>query len=150
MGRETDDAQAPLRGEDRERLLLLDLVPELQGGRQARHVQRTQFFQVCRRLLTAPTTDAERAGERLLVFATPDERDSEAIHLKVVGEESGDRYFLWRLFSEHGSPDFADFIAAYASTLRVCLNGPESSSAAEVSAMKELWLRAGYRRDRVS
>lgn len=148
MGRGANEDQLPLPRTGRERLLLLDLVPELQGSRQARHVERGRFLQVCRRLLTSPTTDAARAGERLLVFAVPTGEANGAVYLKVVGEESGTSYFRWRIFSERGSADFADFISAYASTLRVCLNGPENSTADEVAAMQELWERAGYRRNR--
>lgn len=101
---------------------------------------------VAQRLQEAPRTDADRAGERLLVVCRRETltADQWKCWFEVVGEESGHRYGRFALFMESEGDletDACERLELLTTVmLRAVLNGPDRFTADEKAA-----LSAGYR-----
>jgi hypothetical protein len=92
---------------------------------------------IVRTLLHAPVTDAERAGERLLVFGWEGESRSRgaAWTYRVVGEDSGREYLRFVLALRDG-PDL--MMSMFGLQLQIALNGVDGTSAEEFECFIEL------------
>jgi hypothetical protein len=118
-------------------LLIFDLIDELDGSL---HNQGDKpLFELCLRLLQAPTPDAERAGEPLTVAAH--ERPDGTISFQIHGVETG---------RDWGSLDLGDvewkddqhrheFVIGYAAMLRIALNGIAAATDEDERTLAELW-----------
>jgi len=127
-------------GED---FLVTSLFADLVGAEYADH--QSKIFRVCQRLREAEIKDADRAGERLLVFANRHHLDRYDwdCSFEIRGEESGERYvdFMhFRSCSPTGSLsiDFQEKLELYATVnLYAALNGAERFSDEEKAALTE-------------
>ena len=119
-----------------ESLLVFDLLDELDGSLHDEGFK--PLLEVCLRLLEAPVPDAERAGEQLLVVAHD---DGEKISFVIRGAGS---------LNDYGSLDVgeiewydeskrAEFVTAFAATLRLALNGLAQTTSEDEQALAELW-----------
>ncbi len=92
---------------------------------------------IVRTLLHAPVTDAQRAGERLLVFGwerAPRARGA-AWTYRVVGEDSGYEYLRFALAMRDG-PDI--LMSVFGLQLQIALNGVDGTPAEEFECFLEL------------
>jgi len=94
---------------------------------------------VMRTLISAPATDAERAGERLCVFGAPLRRTLAARRFRVVGEASGREYLRFTLALEDGPESLLE---AFGLQLQIALNGVDASSSEELGCFRELLAHA--------
>jgi hypothetical protein len=89
-------------------------------------------------LLQAPVTDAERVGERLLVFGWERDRIGSTTRwrYRVVGETTGDTYVGFTLALGHDDDDI--LLSVYGLQLQIALNGMERSTEDELDCYLEL------------
>jgi hypothetical protein len=90
---------------------------------------------VVRTLIADPATDAERAGERLLVFGAPAGGDLASRRFHIVGERSGREYLSFTLALEDGPESLLE---AFGLQLQIALNGMDESSCEELDCFREL------------
>jgi pimeloyl-ACP methyl ester carboxylesterase len=90
---------------------------------------------VVRSLIADPATDAERAGERLLVFGAPAGGDLASRRFHIVGERSGREYLSFTLALEDGPESLLE---AFGLQLQIALNGLDESSCEELDCFREL------------
>jgi hypothetical protein len=90
---------------------------------------------VVRSLIADPATDAERAGERLLVFGAPGGGDLASRRFHIVGERSGREYLSFTLALEDGPESLLE---AFGLQLQIALNGMDESSCEELDCFREL------------
>jgi hypothetical protein len=88
-------------------------------------------------LLRSPTTDAERAGERLQVFGWERDRvdDTIAWTYRVVGEDTGLRHLEFALAVD-GQDDV--MLSVFGLQLQIALNGIERTPVEELDCFLEL------------
>jgi hypothetical protein len=116
------------------RLLLTDLIREaLDGGWQEGSVTH-----IMRELLESDVTDAERAGERLLVFGWERERRPGTLvwDYRIVGEETGWEHVRFSLAVRGDSSDAP--LAVLGLQLQIALNGLDQTSPEELDCYLEL------------
>jgi len=90
---------------------------------------------VVRTLIADPATDAERAGERLLVFGAPAGGGLASRRFHIVGEGSGREYLSFTLALEDGPESLLE---AFGLQLQIALNGLDESSSDELDCFREL------------
>jgi hypothetical protein len=90
---------------------------------------------VVRSLIADPATDAERAGERLLVFGAPSGGELASRRFRIVGERSGREYLSFSLALEDGPESLLE---AFGLQLQIALNGMDESSCDELDCFREL------------
>jgi hypothetical protein len=92
---------------------------------------------IVRTLLHSPVTDAQRAGERLLVFGWERAPRVRGVcwTYRVVGEDSGFEYLRFALSLRDG-PDA--LMSMFGLQLQIALNGIDAASAGELECFLEL------------
>ncbi|MGN6379886.1 MAG: hypothetical protein ACTHNU_13110 [Gaiellales bacterium] len=92
---------------------------------------------IVRRLLHSPVSDADRAGERLLVFGWQRAARARGVcwTYRVVGQRSGREYLRFALSLRHG-PDV--LMSMFGLQLQIALNGVDRASPQELACFLEL------------
>jgi len=92
---------------------------------------------IVRTLLHSPVTDAERAGERLLVFGWEGAPRTRGVcwTYRVVGEDTGYEYLRFALSLSDG-PD--TLMSMFGLQLQIALNGVDAASSQELECFLEL------------
>lgn len=93
---------------------------------------------IMRGLIDSPRTDAERAGERLLVFGWEVAADPGMVRwvYRVVGERTGGEHFQFTLAVPGAASELPCRLLGL--QLQITLNGLEATSAEELDAYMEL------------
>jgi hypothetical protein len=114
------------------------LLPALIRAHHGNAAGDGTITRIIRGLMSSPTTDAERAGERLCVFGWELPGDDGVLRwcYRVVGEETGHDHVQFTLAIPGGAGELACRVLGL--QLQITLNGVDATSPEELDAYVEL------------